>query len=819
MAYGSQGDTALDHGTFTKKNRPSIPQRGTVLLALRYTLRSLARSRGFVAVAVLSLGISLGLASVTFAALDAVIHPYVPFTASDRLFYVTQWGTGSGGTVTWHDKYLEVRDGARIHDEIALVSFQTVFVEGPNNVENASVSSVTDNLFDLLGVQPMEGRLFRSGQNDADEQTRVVISAPLRRRLFGNRSLEGAALSMAGTTYEVIGVTPHGMDFPFRTDVWLLAPHSVEASGTGRGARFPVIRLRAGLDLETAMAQLAPAADRLRNRYGVGRQDFGFDLHSVRPDPMRFRRFHGALAGAAIAVLLIACGNLANLMLARGISRRRDVALQMAVGAGKGTIVRDVLLEVGLLGLAGGALGALVAVWGVNVLIAQLPPDLPLVGSLAPHLSWRVFAFALGATIVAMMLFGVLPAVMAANVDAAEPLKDSAGTTTGRTRRAYNPLVIAAVAGAIVLLMGAGLLFKAALRVGAYDFGYNPDGLLRVMLRLPPERYEQTDFNDTVEQALGRLQGNPAVADASWWGVRVAEDLVMTSDDVGRVMQLRTYFAVGPTFLRTLGITVRRGRDFAAGDRTGRGAVIVDETAAAKLWPGMDPIGRLIKLGGSDAPEQWVPVIGVARDVSMFFVSDPDLPPEPAVFHLPPQYDSRVVQFVVRSRDNDPRLAVVLGRQVRDVLPGVGVPIVRPWLRFFDDFVAARRFMATLFALFGTFALSLATIGLYGVLSYAVNRRMREFGVRIALGARRSDLIRLVLHEGTVMILAGTAIGALVAMWSAQLLSQWLYNVNPTDAVSLIGAELVLIAVSIAAAVVPGIRASRASPIDVLRAT
>jgi putative ABC transport system permease protein len=254
-----------------------------MLLALRYTLRSLARSRGFVAVAVLSLGISLGLASTTFAALDAVIHPYVPFTDPDRLFYVSQWGAGAAGTVTWHDKYLEVRDGARVHDEITLVGFQRAFVEGPNNVENTAISSVTDNFFDLLGVQPTEGRLFRSGQRDADEQMRVVISASLRGRLFKNPSLEGAALSMGGTTYEVIGVTPHGMQLPNRTDVWLLAPASVETSGTGSGAMFPVIRLRAGLDADAAKEQLARAADRLRDRFGVGRQDFGYNGAHFHP--------------------------------------------------------------------------------------------------------------------------------------------------------------------------------------------------------------------------------------------------------------------------------------------------------------------------------------------------------------------------------------------------------------------------------------------------------------------------------------------------------------------------------------------------------
>jgi hypothetical protein len=293
----------------------------------------------------------------------------------------------------------------------------------------------------------------------------------------------------------------------------------------------------------------------------------------------------------------------------------------------------------------------------------------------------------------------------------------------------------------------------------------------------------------------------------------------VTSDFGRRLLNLHFYRAVSSGFLETLQIPVVAGRDFTASDAGGGGVVIVDQDAARRLWPGIDPLGRMIKLGGHDAPEEWYPVVGVARTASLYFESDPDLPTEPNVFLMPGSYAGRSMRFVVRVRGDEPRVAMDLRRVLRDAVPGSGLPLIGTWLRGFDQIVAAREFMAGLFALFGLFALGLSSMGLYGVLSYAVSRRVREFGVRMALGARPADVLRLVLREGSVMVLAGVAIGAIVAMWFAQLLGYWLYDVNPTDALSLVSAELVLVVVSLAACAMPGVRASRADPVEVLRAT
>ena len=789
------------------------------MYSLRFVLHSLKRSPGFVAVVVLSLGLALGIACTTFSILDAVVHPQVPFHRSDRLFTVGQWGDGSNHEVGWFEKYLEVRDRSGICDDIALYTYgYWGDVAGPAASVRTSVMRVSENFFDLLGVTPVHGRLFRTDGFDPVENPQIVVSEEFWRNAFGERELENAAVTVGDATLDVIGVAPAGMPMALG-GAWTLLPASVMEAGVGTQAARPVIRLRDGLTLDQAEQALARAAMRLRRDHGVGEEDFAYRMYSVIPDPLKFRHFHAAMAGCAITILLIACGNLVNLMLARGVARRRDVALQMALGAGRQRVTHQVLLEIAILGLAGATLGALLSVWGIEILVHNLPPEIRFIGIFEPQLSWRVFLFGLITTVIAMTLSGYLPAAAAARVDPAEPLQDHAGTTTGRVSRSYNPLVITAVAGSVVLLMGAGLLFKAARRVSHYDFGFDPTGLVSVLSWLPAEQRGTAEANATAKRILNRLESVTEVESVAWTSTVIPEKAGVVSDHERRFINLKMYRTVSSGFLSTLGIPITSGRDFSVADEGGSGLVIVDEDAARALWPGVNPVGRMIKLGGLDAPDVWYPVIGVARSASLFFEADPYLEPEPNVFLLPSMFAERRMNFVVRISDDEPRISSEIRRTLKDLVPVGGTPFVVPWLFYFDDMVAAREFMAGLFGLFGVFALFLSSMGLNAVLSYAVGRRTREFGVRIALGAQRPDILRLVLSEGTVLILAGVAIGAVAAMWSAQLLTHWLYDINPTDVIALVSAELVLVVVSLIACAIPGLRATKADPIEVLRAT
>jgi predicted permease len=526
------------------------------------------------------------------------------------------------------------------------------------------------------------------------------------------------------------------------------------------------------------------------------------------------------MAGAALAVLLVACANLANLMFARGIRTRRDLAVRKALGAGKIALVGQALAEAILIAMAGCALGLVLSGWAIDILRTSLPPEVRFVGVLAPHLSWRVFAFALGATTGTLLLFGLAPAIRTSDVDVTEPLKDNAGTTTGRVRGRYSGLVIAEVALSMVLLMGAALLAKAAQHLGSYEFGFDPQDLYRVGVTLPADasRDSVTHAFDRLQERVRSLDGVQAAATMGWDvpdGLRVVADAAASGR--GRLF-LRTVRTVSVDFLSTLGIAVIRGRDFTEGDRRGAGAVIVDEEAAKKLWLGEEPVGRMLKLGDASSTRPWLPVVGVARRASFFGPGDPDLPPEPQIYVLQDRPTSRRLDLVFRTGGAAGPTVVAVRREIRALLPDASVAVAVPWLRGFDAQVAARRFITGLFTLFAILALVLTAIGLYGVLAYATSRRMREFGVRIALGARPRDLLNHVMHDGLVMVLAGTGVGALLAMWTAQVLGTWLYDVNPTDVVALLIAETVLFLVAVSACLAPALQATRADPLDVLRA-
>jgi predicted permease len=749
-----------------------------------------------------------------YAVLDAVLHPYVPFRGAERLYWAGLIGDGASGRVTWFDKFARIRDDAHLHSDIAVNSFVThELVHSSSGAGTATVVGVSANFFSLLGIEPAAGRVFREDIPYAANVNAVVISFGMWRRLFAAGDIADAAVTIGERTYDVIGVTPAGMP----GDVWTLLPPSVMTAGTGVQHASVVLRLRPGITLDVAQAQLATVAERLTAQFGTGRRQFWFPLYSLIPDPIRFQDFHAAMAGAALAVLLIACANLANLMFARGLSRRRDLAVQMALGASRRTVVEQVLAECALVALGGGALGMVLSLWGVDVLLHRMPPDVRFIGTLVPHVSWRVFAFGAAATVATIGLVGALPAIRTSNVDVAGPLKHTAGTTTMRTRSRYSALVMVQMAAATVLLMAAGVLVKAAERIGAYEFGYDTQGLLTAFISV--SRDTQVNFHDL----LRRVQNVDGVGAAALMTRRAPEGFTVTSDlatGVGdnQVFQ-RRYAAVSANFLRTLGIPVLAGRDFSDGDGAAGGAVIVSREAARRLWPGLDePVGRRVKLGRPGSPGPWLPVVGVTRNVAMDFERDPDLEPEPPIYVVTRDVAGRFPWIVARAKQDEARVALLLRRIIRDAAPGAAVAVY-PWSRGFDDIVNARRFVAGLFTLFAFFALALAAVGLYGVLLYAVSRRMREFGVRIALGARSRDLLKMVVHDGFVMVLAGTGVGAFLAMWGARLLGRWLYNVNPTDVVALVAAETVLFAVALVACLVPGLKAMRADPVEVLRAT
>jgi predicted permease len=460
----------------------------------------------------------------------------------------------------------------------------------------------------------------------------------------------------------------------------------------------------------------------------------------------------------------------------------------------------------------------------MRVVMHRMPSQAADAGLFVLAFNWRVFACIAAALACTVGVAGLVPALRLTRDVLSDHLKGSAGTTTGRAHRS-NGFVIAQVALSMTLVMGAGLLVKAASRINDYQFGYDAAHLLGTWVHLGPEPHN-AGGSAQLGDLIARIAHTDNVVSAASLAYaapagRVAESAV--ADGGNRRMLLHQYSIVSPDFLRTLGVPVIAGRDFAPGDAvSGAGAVIVDEAGARRLWPGGGAVGGQIRLGEDGNHLAWLPVVGIARQASLGFEADPDLRPEPVIYTVLPADGSRFHRIAIRvAGKTDPgsaaRVALAVHRAMDAAAPGAG-GIVSPWREDFGEMVAGRRFVAAVFSLVAAMAVGLAAVGLYGVLAYTVSQRTREFGIRLALGASRRSVFGLVLRDGAVMVLAGIGVGAIFAMWVAKLLSVWLYTVHPTDAGTLIGAEGVLLVVSVCACLVPALRATRAEPGDVLRA-
>jgi putative ABC transport system permease protein len=582
----------------------------------------------------------------------------------------------------------------------------------------------------------------------------------------------------------------------------------------------PLVRLKPGVTADQARAELKAISDALTASHHSKDYPYALQLDPVRERREELRDIHKAMVGAALAVLLIACVNLAHLMLARGLAKRRELAVRMALGATRAAVIRLMLVEVALITFVGSALGILATLWGRNVLETAMPPEASWIGILQPQLSWRVFALSGAAAVLSAVLFGLIPALRVAyTVELSEPLKD-AGTTTARTRQRYSPLVISEVALALVLMMGGGLLLRTVQQLRRETAGLNVRTLFTAWVggKTVAERTRgPVDWG----QAVSAVRSAPGVAAVASELTRPLAGLAMTpeqTEDTSRLLLMRSVPLVSAGYLRVLGLPILRGRDFEPGDAAGNGAAIINAMAAERLYPHQDPVGRMIKLGAPRKAAPWIPIVGVARSEieSRYGV---EMLRQPQVWIS--RRDTAVVaafgSLLIRATRQDARVETQVRRRLRSV-PSIGFAQVYSYARARESEIASRAFLADVFVGMGLIALALAALGLYGVLSYAVTQRMREYGVRLAVGAEPRALFRMVLHDGAVMLLAGIGVGAFAALAAARLLDAVLVAVLPSDVISLVAAEAVLFAAGFLAAFGPARRAARSDPLDILRA-
>lgn len=795
---------------------------------LRYAARALIRAPFFASVAVASLGLALALNTTMFALVDAVAHPYVPYPHADRLVIPWLLGGDVKHPVPGDVRFRAIRDGMRSYERIASLRIVPALVETQSIAEDMEVAAVSPEFFQVLGVAPLRGRAFTAATEGSNSTQSAVISYGIWNRLFGGRPLtDSLTLDIARVRYTVVGVMPRGVRYPYDTGIWIpldAVPTDSSIRSSGRGT---LLRLKPGASVDVANGELALVGRVLTAEFSPKRP------FSTRLMPLSWGNWGRAPfspfgSGVVVMVLIIACANLATMMLARGMARRRETAIRIALGAARRDIIRGVLAECGLVVLAGVTLGMLLTSWALYILPHSTIPWVAQIGDLQPVPSWRVFSYALLLSAATVGAGGVLPALRSASVDPAEPMKEGAGTTTGRIRDRYNPLIILEVALSTALLMCTALFVLAVVRLSAFEFRYGAKRLVVADLHVAPTLLAggispARFYNDLVNRER-QLTGATAAAtrrnDMPEGRVVVAEE-GKTGDTW---MNLNGYSVVSPSYLGTLGIPILRGRDFVPGDATGTTPVaIVDAAAASRLWPDMrDPVGRMLKLGSQQSRAPWVRVIGVTASVEYLPRLDPDLPPDPIIYVVVPNDPTLDRELIVRAESDlreRARLALSLRRDLQTAMPSAGAITVRPWLASYEGRRAAETFMASTFGAFAAFGLVLCAVGLYGVLAYAVSRREREFAVRIALGARRRDVARLVLHDAAVTALAGVGIGAFVALSIARGVADSTGALPYADVTALVAAEMILFAVALLASCGPVRRAATTNPVEMLRAT
>ena len=762
---------------------------------------------------------------------DGVLHPANPYPDADRVILPFFIGNDPKEPLSMDVRFRAIRDGVRSYDRIAGFTWvRGTYIQTANTEEYRSAIGVSAEFFGVLGVRPIYGRAL--GPTDSGEHaTQVaVISYRLWNRLFRDRpTIDGLTIDVARTRYTIVGVMPRGFHFPYDdTDIWLPLDALPADPSVQRFGPQAVLHLRPGVTLDAARAELTAVAARVTRERSL-RHPLSGRAFVLAPAYPRQNVFPSFVFGTVAMVLIIASANLATMLVARGMARRRDTAIRVALGASRRDVVRGTFCECALIVIAGLALGMLLTAWSLYVLPHFTIPMVPDLGDMLPVPSWRVFLFAAAVAVVTIAVAGILPALRAASVDPSEPMKEGSGTSTGRVRDRYNVLIVVEVALSTALLMCSGMFATVAIKLAAFDFRYAAKQLLTTSdLHLYGRHLTPDKIGRTYDDVVGRVAGLPHVRSAATTHGAVPVGRVMIAEN-GRAgerwLNSQGYSVVSPDYFRTMGISAVRGRDFLPGDAAGaRPVAIVDMRAVVRLWPDVpDPVGRMLKLGAKESPAPWVRVIGVIDSIEFQPRSDIDLPPEPGVYVVQPNDAAADRSLLVRGDGvNGDRgraeLALAVAREIDAMLPELHHVTLVPWLNGYEAKRDASAFMASLFGAFAAFGLVLCAVGLYGVLAYTVSRRIREFAVRFALGARRRDVLRVVAHDAAVMALAGVGVGAFLALEITRPIIDLLAGYPYATVIALIGAELILFTTAFVAALGPLRQAARADPIEVLRA-
>ncbi|HSD31394.1 MAG TPA: ABC transporter permease [Gemmatimonadales bacterium] len=793
---------------------------------VRYAARSLRRTPLFTAVAVLTLALGVGANTAVFSVVNGVLLRPLPFREPGRLLLLSyqdrvapNWAVP--GLLDRH--YEVVRRGTRSFESIATFNGGQATLTGAGDPTRLTVARVGPGFFTVLGSQPAEGRLFGPADGEGGGAQVAILSDGLwRTRFAADRSILGRTISLDGIAHVVVGVMPATFSFPTGAALWI--PADLRISPNLATMRPVMGRLRPGVSPAQAQAELESLSRSFELSPDEQRDQMAASVLPLNTLLIRnIERSLLILAGAVAFVLLIACANVANLLLMRGATRAQEVAVRTALGAGRPRLVRQLLTESLVLFLTGAAAGVPVALAGTRALLALAPPGtFPRLHEI--RLDVGVLLFTFGVALVTGLVFGLAPALLATRRAAPLPPGHGARTTPGRlTLR--STLVVAEIALALVLLTGAGLMIRSFQRLRAIDLGFQPVHVMSMTVDLPDTRYPSPDlmraFHARVVESLARLPRTAAAGAVNWRPLGDAQ-IEGTFSVEGQPPPHYNVSkpAVSPDYFRAIGIRVVHGRSFTAQeDARAPGVAIVSRSVAARHWPGADPLGKRISMQDHPAPTDWLTVVGVVEDVRQERLTQD---PMPAIYRPVDQVSHRFflghMTFIARTDAPAGEYARAMRNVLREIDPDLPAQALAPFQELVAQHRAEPQFQTRILAAFSLLALALAAVGIYGLLAYSVVERTREIGIRMALGAPVGRVLRQVLLRTLLLAGAGVAVGAGGALATTRVMTKLLFDTSPTDPATFAAVATLLIAVGVAAGLIPARRASRVDPVQALRA-
>lgn len=807
----------------------------TLLQDLRFGVRTLTKSPGFAVVALLTLALGIGANSAIFSVINAILLRPLAYKNPDQLVLINHnyQKINLKASVSAFG-FAHYRDNAKSFESLTAITGWAANLTGEGEPERLTGQTVSANFFELLGANAAMGRTFAVGEDSEGKNRVVVLSHGFwQRRFGGDQNILNKTLSLNGENYTVVGVMPpsfqYGREIGMVVDLWapiVFTPQQLSSNSITNEFLSVLGRLRAGVSQQQAQSEMHNIASNLRQQYMQGADATNWDLlltsfrQQVVGDISTMLWIVMLVVGF---VLLIACANVANLLLARAAARQKEIAVRTALGARRWRIIRQLLTESVLLSVVGGAFGLLIGYWGVKALVALNEDRIPRAHEIS--LDWKVLLFTFGVSIVTGVLFGIVPAIQTTKADLHETLKEGGRSAAATTKQwIRSSLVVVEIALALAVLVGAGLLVKSFLHVQQINPGFNPEGMLTMHLSLPMTKYSEAPQRDNFYKqvindvrALPGVQSVGAVSVLPLSGQGSSGSFRIEGRDVppGQSSPHGARWAATPDYFKTMGIPLIRGRYFEERDTAEALPVtIIDQALAQKYWPNEDPLGKRIVFEGTRDNPLWREIVGIVGHVK-----HTDLEGESrAQYYVPHQQRPQPNMALVIRTPNDPN---ALAGSVRGVIKSADsdLPVFR--VRTMDQFVAdsmtQRKFALLLICVFACLALLLSAIGLYGVMAYSVTQRTHELGLRMALGAQASDVLKLVVKQGMLLAVVGLAIGVVGAIFLSRLMKTMLFNVSATDPLVFVGIALILATVALLACFVPARRATKVDPMVALR--